>query len=215
MIPMLESPRIRRLRSDQRSLEKLRSDSSILDFVAAAGPPQAPPEVYSVRFWGKGLWRPPGSADVLLREHHEVGIRLGASYPRMMPELSWKTPIFHPNISASGIVCLGGYGTHWVPGLTLAELCIMLWDIVRYENFDVASPYNREAAYWVKLQRPEVFPVDVRPLRDRVAGLAPHDRPRKPPIVAQPAGKAPVVPPAEVIEAEIVESSAPDILYIE
>ena len=63
----------------------------------------------------------------------------------------------------------------------------MLWDIIRYENFDVASPYNREAAYWVKLQQADIFPVDSRPLRDRVAGLAPVNGHRKPPIVAQPA----------------------------
>ena len=63
---MLESPRIRRLRSDYRSLEKLRAESSILDFMPDPGTPNAPPEVYSVRFWGKGLWRPPGSTDVLV-----------------------------------------------------------------------------------------------------------------------------------------------------
>ena len=137
----------------------------------------------------------------------------------MMPELSWKTPIFHPNISASGIVCLGGYGTHWVPSLSLDELCIMLWDIIRYENFDVASPYNREAAYWVKLQPSDSFPVDGRPLRDRVAGLAPVNGHRKPPIVAQPTRRvdsaARPEPLAEIIEAEIVETQTPDILFIE
>ena len=66
----------------------------------------------------------------------------------MMPELAWKSPIFHPNISASGVVCLGGYGTYWVPSLALDELCSMLWDMIRYENFDETSPYNREAAAW-------------------------------------------------------------------
>ena len=67
-------------------------------------------------------------------------VTLGASYPRLQPELAWQTPIFHPNISAGGVVCLGGYGTYWVPSLNLDELCEMLWDMVRYANFDVLQP---------------------------------------------------------------------------
>ena len=76
----------------------------------------------------------------MLRDQHEVTIRLGANYPRMMPELSWKSPIFHPNISGSGVVCLGGYGTYWVPSLNLDELCEMLW-----KNF--GEPYPKVSIY--------------------------------------------------------------------
>ena len=56
------------------------------------------------------------------------------------------TPIYHPNISEIGMVCLGGYGTHWVPSVQLDELCVMLWDMLRYHNYDIRSPYNRESA---------------------------------------------------------------------
>jgi hypothetical protein len=90
----------------------------------------------------------------------------------MMPELAWKSPIFHPNISASGVVCLGGYGTYWVPSLTLDELCVMLWDMIRYQNYDETSPYNRDAANWIKNQVHFRLPVDSRPLRDLKAGYA-------------------------------------------
>ena len=95
--------------------------------------------------------------------------KLGASYPRMMPELGWKSPVFHPNISAGGVVCLGGYGTYWTPSLNLDELCGMLWDMIRYENYDPNSPYNREAAHWVRTQRQFRLPIDDRPIRDRLA----------------------------------------------
>jgi hypothetical protein len=87
----------------------------------------------------------------------------------MMPELVWKTPIFHPNISSSGVVCLGGYGTYWVPSVTLDELCTMLWDMIRYKNFDPESPYNRQAALWAKQHSASRFPVDPRPIRNKVA----------------------------------------------
>jgi hypothetical protein len=104
-------------------------------------------------------------------ETHRVEIKLGSSYPRTMPEIRWITPIYHPNISEIGMVCLGGYGTHWVPSVQLDELCIMLWDMARYHNYDIRSPYNREAALWVANQTAILFPTDSRPLRDIRAAL--------------------------------------------
>src|SRR5262245_15747089 len=161
---MRESPRTRRLRSDLKALEQLAADSTIFEY----SPYGSPPDFYILRFRGRGFWKPDPAGDILVREEHEVHVRLGASYPRMMPELAWKSPIFHPNISASGVVCLGGYGTYWVPSLSLDELCGMLWDMIRYENFDETSPYNREAAAWAKNQTFFRLPIDDRPLRNKL-----------------------------------------------
>src|SRR4030095_9675368 len=172
---MKESPRIRRLRSDHQALAQLAAESTIFDFQAYG----TPPDFYVLRFRGHGVCKRERQGEILVREEHEVHVRLGASYPRTMPELAWKSPVFHPNISASGVVCLGGYGTYWVPSLTLDELCTMLWDMVRYENYDEKSPYNREAALWIKVQSRYRMPLDGRPLRDRVAS-----RPADPKSVA-------------------------------
>ena len=161
---MRESPRTRRLKSDFQALERLAAASTIFRFQHYG----SPPDFYMLRFLGRGFWKPDPEADVLVRDEHEVHIRLGASYPRMMPELAWKSPVFHPNISASGVVCLGGYGTYWVPSLALDDLCGMLWDMIRYENFDETSPYNREAAAWAKNQAFFRLPIDGRPLRDKL-----------------------------------------------
>lgn len=166
---MQPSPRIRRLHSDRKALEQLQADSSIFRFEATGDPP----DFYRLRFYGKGLARHAVDQPVVYQDVHEVHMRLGANYPRVMPELSWKTPIFHPNISASGFICLGGYGTHWTPGVKLDELCVMLWDMIRYENYDIASPYNREAAAWVNEQVSRKMPLDHRPLRDRLAASLP------------------------------------------
>ena len=157
---MHESPRVRRLRSDYAAMERLRSESSVLRFRVNGSPAQH----YIIEFRGKSLSRFQGK--VTVREQHEVEIKLGANYPRAMPEIRWVSPIYHPNISAIGMVCLGGYGTHWVPSLNLDELCGMLWDMARYHNYDVRSPYNREAALWVAQQTHYKFPLDARPLRD-------------------------------------------------
>jgi hypothetical protein len=207
---MRPSPRTRRLRTDWKALERLKGDSTILDFQASGDPP----ECYLVRFVGRGLWKC-GDGEVAIREHHEVSIRLGASYPRMMPDLAWRTPIFHPNISVGGVVCLGGYGAHWAPSLNLDGLCEMLWDMIRYANFDVESAYNREAAAWAKAQRGRRFPLDQRPIRDKLAGC-PRGRSGKPPVKAPPA--APRVSrrlDGEVVDAELVDARDSDILFIQ
>lgn len=172
---MAESPRIRRLRADRKALEALKAESTVFDFVARG----ELPDTYTLLFHGRGVWRSEVGAPVLPCDRHEVYLRLGAAYPRMMPELTWRSPIFHPNISASGVVCLGGYGTYWVPSLSLDELCTMLWDMIRYANFDPNSPYNRDAAIWAKQQTDYHLPLDRRPIRDRVAATA---RAAMPPI---------------------------------
>jgi ubiquitin-protein ligase len=162
------SPRLRRLQSDLRAMQQLQAESSILHFTTHGDLP----ENYTIWFLGKGLMRGEDNGPIDLLEKHEVTVRLGAGYPRMMPEIRWKSNVFHPNISGNGSVCLGGYGTYWVPSLTLDELCHMLWDMVRYENYDVTSPYNREAALWAKTQSTYRLPLDKRPLRDRLARAA-------------------------------------------
>ncbi|MDG2471212.1 MAG: ubiquitin-conjugating enzyme E2 [Pirellulaceae bacterium] len=160
------SPRERRLHSDFRAIDELANESSIFDFKSEKS--GLDPERYTFCFHGKGLAKSP-DGEIFVSEIHEVNVTLTSAYPRMIPELAWQTPIFHPNISAGGVVCLGGYGTHWVPSLRLNELCIMLWDMIRYRNFDIESPYNREAAIWAKNQNNFRLPVDGRPLRNRMS----------------------------------------------
>lgn len=169
---MYQSPRVRRLRNDLAALARLRTESSVFRFSSQGDPPNH----YLVSFQGRSLWRDRGKVKTL--EMHRVEIKLGSSYPRTIPEIRWVTPIYHPNISEIGMVCLGGYGTHWVPSVQLDELCMMLWDMARYHNYDIRSPYNRDAALWVANQTAILFPTDSRPLRDIRAALgriAPSD----------------------------------------
>jgi hypothetical protein len=49
----------------------------------------------------------------------------------------------------------------------------MLWDMIRMKNYDVNSPYNREAAAWIRDQTVLSLPLDLRPLRNRVQVLTP------------------------------------------
>lgn len=214
---MRDSPRTRRLHNDLKSLQQLAADSSIFDFT----PYGAPPDFYAFRFHGAGCHRPDPQGNILMRHDHEVHLRLGANYPRTMPDLAWKTPIFHPNISNTGVVCLGGYGTHWAPSLTLDELCSMLWDMLRFENYDESSPYNREAAAWAKHQTELKFPLDPRPLRDRLTASnrisGSTESGGRGSCRADDA--ATILNQSDIVEAEIVERPAPqpvaEIVFIE
>ena len=105
-------------------------------------------------FKGRGLCRDRGKVKTL----NLIALRSSrVSYPRTVPEIRWITPVYHPNVSEIGMVCLGGYGTHWVPSVQLDELCVMLWDMARYHNYDIRSPYNRDAALWVA--EPDELPI--------------------------------------------------------
>lgn len=156
-------PRTRRLYSDFEGMRILQQESSIFKFAFSG----EPPDWYLVTFQGRGTAIREEGGPVELTGEHQVEIVLGTEYPRSQPYLRWKTPIFHPNISVSGAVCLGGYSSYWTPGLSLDRLCEMLWDMLRYANYDTESPYNVQAARWAKEQRVIPFPLDPRPLRDR------------------------------------------------
>lgn len=160
-----DDPRTRRLKADYESMKQLKGASTILDFVAHGDPP----ERYVITFKGKGLKRKGENDPVEVTEVHRCEIQLGIDYPRSQPYLKWITEIYHPNIAVSGAVCLGGYSTNWSPALGLDELCEMLWDMVRFANYDTESPYNYRAAQWAKTQTQYDLPVDTRPLRDKVA----------------------------------------------
>lgn len=159
-----DTPRTRRLRADHEALKTLKTNSSIADFQSFGDPP----ERYLVTFKGKGLVRKGESDPVEVADVHRVEIRLGIDYPRSRPDLQWLTSIYHPNISAVGAVCLGGYSTNWVPSLGLAELVEMLWDMIRYQNYDPKSAYNYAAGRWSESQTQYDFPLDPRSLRDRL-----------------------------------------------
>jgi len=156
---MYESPRSRRLRFDLEGMKRLKAESTIFGFTATGDPP----ERYVVTFKGKSFSGP----DKVVN-HQEIEIDLGAEYPRGMPNIQWKSKVFHPNISSNGGVCLGNYFSEWSPAAGVVGICGILWDMARWANFNINSPYNGDAAMWFRHQTKYRFPIDVRSLRDKV-----------------------------------------------
>ncbi len=85
-----------------------------------------------------------------LTSEHRLELYLPADYPLSAPVALWLTPIYHPNISKRGHVCLGVLADQYMPGVGLAYVVRMLIDIARYRNYDLEGVFDLDAAGWVK-----------------------------------------------------------------
>lgn len=106
------------------------------------------------------------AADQRYPERASVGVTfridLPARYPFERPAVSIESPIFHPNVFPSGLVC---QGDRWLPS---EGLDLLVKRMIRLATFDPghvnpASPANRPAANWYLAQlarTPEAFPTD-------------------------------------------------------
>jgi len=93
-----------------------------------------------------------------------IHIALPERYPFQAPVATVRTPIYHPNVFPSGVICLG---TRW---LAAEGLDLFVQRLLRLVTFDpllvnTASPANREAAAWYERalrQHPQAFPSDLQ-----------------------------------------------------
>ena len=186
--------RERRLAQELTRMERLRQQSTLIDFAAKGDPP----DDYLVTYKCIGMV----NADQKGSEH-VARIYLHAEYPRRPPEVSFLTPIFHPNIAAplqmvpvqaqihqllasahdettrqrirqrvfgdedlfKARVCLDTLDLNWSPAITLDVVCLELGEMIQYKRHNPDSPLNHEAAEWAR-QHADLFPVDTRSLRD-------------------------------------------------
>lgn len=165
-IPM--TPRQIVLSRDFVEMEQLRAESSIIEFQTTG----KPPDHYKIVFHGKCLV-PDQSRQPQIGNRQELDITLGMDYPRTMPQVSWQSPIMHPNISRHN-VCFGTFVTQWTASLHLVDLVEILWDYARLKTLNAShGHYGGWAVNWANVAR-EYFPegegIDKRPLRDRLVG---------------------------------------------
>ena len=147
------------MKNDYEEMLRLRSESSIIDFQTSGNPPSR----YNLVFRCAGM-RVDETGKVGIIQEHRCQIILGAQYPSQPPDVTWQTPIFHPNIKMQA-VCHSG---QWAPSWSLAEFVSELADMSRYVKFNLQSPLDSRAADWAK-RNLNLFPLDSRPIRDKIA----------------------------------------------
>lgn len=147
---------------------RLRADIELLQALAAASrgrveleslPTEARPElVVAFCCITAGSARYPQHRESRVAVH----VALPERYPFLAPVATVRTPIYHPNVFPSGVICLG---TRWIAA---QGLDIFVQRLLRLVTFDpllvsTASPANREAAIWYERARrehPGAFPTD-------------------------------------------------------
>src|SRR5512141_3183993 len=169
--PVMETPRMRRLRGDYELMRELDARSDLISFKSMSPNPNMPPERYIVTFKCKSVIGVDRQGNPKFGEHHQVEIYLHNQYPHRWPGMKWLTPIWHPNINhLNGSVCIDA--AWWAASRSLDRLVIMLGEMLQYKNYHddptkPPFPWDAEAARWSREYRkthPNIFPVDTREL---------------------------------------------------
>jgi len=157
----MSNPRLERLRTDYQRLQELAARSPFIRILSVQG---SPPMDYTLQFTCRGVERLDNNGNPVYREDHRMRIVLGPQYPLAKPAVQCLTPIFHPNISSSGSVCIG---REWSSGgRYLDDLVIYLMQMVRYDGEGLTftpDAFNPAAYQWATQNR-RLLPVDRRPM---------------------------------------------------
>ena len=147
-----------RLEADVDRLRALADGSRGKIGIVALAAPGSPRFVLDLGFATAGSSRYP----VDRRTHTRLVISLPARYPFMPPAASITTPIFHPNVYPSGLVCLG---TKWLPSEGMDLFVRRLVQLITFDPLivNIHSAANPAALGWYQqaLRRaPDAFPTE-------------------------------------------------------
>ncbi len=133
---------VAKLRLDYEEMKGLQQRDQRVNFEAEGDPPFK----YRLTFHCRGL--APGEEGPVWRDSHECEVVLGTDYPVEPPQITWQTPLFHPNVKDSA-VCLGGVTERPFPSFGgMVYICEMLLDMVQCRNYELHGVLNPEAGQW-------------------------------------------------------------------
>jgi len=148
------NPREDRLVCESRRLDALNDDCEAVRVEPIKSPPGRAPERYKVIFLVRGISGIDASQKPLFSERHEVEMYCDSEFPSNVPQLTWITPIWHPNIQHNPPknVCVNK--SEWLSSSGLDDLCQQMFEMVQYKNYHASNtppyPLDSEAAKWVR-----------------------------------------------------------------
>lgn len=82
-------------------------------------------------------------------------MKFSEDYPSHPPEVTFKTPIFHPNVYKNGDICLDILKSNWSPVFDVSNILVSIQSLLNDPN--PKSPANGEAAKLFEEDRAEYY----------------------------------------------------------
>jgi len=164
--------RLMRLYNDYREVTELIGNHPYIEIKDVMGDP---PERYLINYKVKGLVQ--NGKEIIEKDSHICEIILSGDYPRHEPICRLiSMVVFHPNI-APNKVCIAD---HWAAGESLSDIIIRIGEMICYQNYNIKSPLNGEAAKWAEenIRRFPIDNVNLEPIRhstDNISEIKPFE----------------------------------------